>query len=309
MMLDWIISSFQKHKITKPKTLVPEKLTVLRRFFKNDKKYDIPEENNYQILLTPPKCQICEVTTLGRNSKVASPSCCRNIFCEECFTEWTKRSDASCPIDGKLYNHFLVYDSYQEAFTSNHTFATKYTVNIENESTSFESLEESSSNFEYTTSVSDLKTDAEHTKNESSKYETANEDVTEKSQSCCSLKTSNYFLKDTTGVETLEVDDVEFTVERYVTSFGKFTLSPIGLKNEIRHEKFSKCKKCKEQAEWAIDGVKCSGCDQWTHDNSYCKYLWSEKDDKSGKVFNWFNSNEKMGKEEEKQWLCDECCN
>ena len=110
-MLDWIVNSFWSTLNTKKSSYNNSKFVKIKKqSSKSSRKSETVQRE---------KCDICRVTTLGRNSKVAIPDCCRHIFCDDCLKEWTKRSDASCPIDDKLYDSFLVYNSYDEAITSN----------------------------------------------------------------------------------------------------------------------------------------------------------------------------------------------
>ena len=213
-MLDWIINSFKNNTFLKPtQNAQPYKISKIKTIHKNLSQ----RQESCQTLEQPPKCDICRITTLGRNSNVATPSCCRHIFCENCLTDWTKRSDATCPTDQKPYEHFLVYDSYSEAFTSNHTFAIKYTVRKEFET---ESLWDSTSSFSdgTTTSASDFTTDVSCS--ESEKYLTAVESTPtaskksgDKHDSVLSICRSKSVIQ---KVTVLNVTEVEFTVQYYL---------------------------------------------------------------------------------------------
>merc|ERR1712228_508853 len=65
----------------------------------------------------PPKCQLCELVTMGKSGiKVARIGNCGCLFCEACLYVWSKRSDASCPTCLKKYTRIFVFDSYRQAY-------------------------------------------------------------------------------------------------------------------------------------------------------------------------------------------------
>ena len=296
-------------------------LTAAQRKFE----YMFTNSNYEESISVPPKCQLCELVTLGKSGiKVARIENCGCIFCEACLYVWSKRSDASCPTCLEKYSRILVFDSYRQAYYGKdyrdviHVVYENDIKNINNDEMSKYS-EFSTSPIETTEMVE--KSLSKNNNNSSHDVNRLNLGKSSFQEKMMMTNLDNVIQTASKPINLEVVVKIQETIyeegttsissssskaeENYYISEeseevicqGYFEGTKEALKNMITEQRLSKCTHChKPVKQWDLDSekwvlesdsVECANCGKLAHDNSVCLYHWQKIDDLL--------------------WHCDEC--